>query len=53
MVKKTLMKRAIAWLPFGENDRKRLTKGFGRFTHEIKQERERLERAENDDSPTK
>ena len=47
--RKSLGKRLIAWLPFGENDRKRVAKGWGRFTHEIKEERDRLETEEEDD----
>ncbi len=45
-MRKTFCKRFVAWLPFGDNDRKRVAKGWGRFTHEIKEERERLEKEE-------
>ena len=45
-MRKTLCKRLVAWLPLGENDRKRVAKNLGRFTHEIKEERERLEKEE-------
>ena len=46
-MKRTLGKRVIAWLPFGENDRKRWGTKIGQISYAAKQEQERLEEEEN------
>ena len=49
-MKRTLGRRLLAWMPFGENDRKRWGTKLGQISYAAKKEADRLEeeRKENE-----